>query len=302
MLKLNHNKKRNVGLIFEFFARYIGRAIVENKDLEIKKAKTILNKHFNKGTDLHREFHLFKALFETRLQNKESALKLIDRVKSQVKLQSQPRLDLEKTGLIHEINQNLNSDTFFNQNIKDYKTYATIQILLNEWRNKDLNESHRLSSTVELEDVILSHLTQPQPSASSTKTSNIQEMKTEEIDGLVVNIMTDKLNQKFSEVLNEEQKEIIRLYTFIDDDDTSRLSLVKRLQGMKEDFSLLCKTASSITEGSRVINSNTKNKLFEVKSLLEQEFSNFTELNDDTITFYLGLSSLKTEITKNEQQ
>jgi hypothetical protein len=299
MLKLNHNKKRNVGLIFEFFARYIGRAIVENKDSEIKKAKSILNKHFNKGTDLYKEFHLFKALFETRLQNKESALKLIERVKSQVKLQSQTRLDLEKTGLIHEINQNLNSDSFFNQNIKDYKTYATIQILLNEWRNKDLNESHRISSTAELEDQILSHLTQV--SAKPTSFSNIQEMKTEEIDGLVVNIMTDKLNQKFSDMLNEEQKEIIRLYTFIDDDETSRGSLVQRLQGIKEDFSVLCKTVSTISEGSQALNSNAKTKLFEVKNLLEQDFSNFAELNDDTITFYLGLSNLKAEIrNKNE--
>lgn len=294
MLKLVHHKKRNVGLIFEFFSRFIAKAIFEEKDQEIQKAKALLSKHFHAGTDLHKEFLLFKSLFETKgLTNKETALRLMDQVKSSVKLQSQKKLDLEKTSLIHEINQVLNKDgQFFNQNIKNYKTYATIQTLLNEWRNEDLlSEGVKcfFGPVTQLEDQVLNYLTeQPEKAPPS-----IEEMKTAEIDSLVVDLMKDKLEQKYSVLLTEEQKEIVRLYTFVDSDD-SKETLVSRMKTLAEDFRVI----SSSVLLNETIQLETKSKLLEVKRALDsQELAVLQEaLTDDLVTFYLTLSSLNGEL------
>jgi multidrug efflux pump subunit AcrA (membrane-fusion protein) len=134
LMALKHNKKRNVGLINEFFARYMARAIIERRDSDLKKAKELFSKHFQKGTDLHRELRLFSSLYETRLQSREAAASLIEQAKQVCKLQSQARIDLEKTALLREINQQLGEPKFFDQEVAGYRDYATIQVLLNHWR------------------------------------------------------------------------------------------------------------------------------------------------------------------------
>ena len=151
MQKLKHNKKRNTGLLYEFFTRYIGKAILDNRDSDIVKSKSLLKKHFNRGTDLYKELKLFKALTESKISSREQALHLINRVREAVKYQSQARLDLEKTSLIHEINSNLNADLFFEEAIQNYKQLGTIQVLLNTWRDETLKES-AIGETVFLED------------------------------------------------------------------------------------------------------------------------------------------------------
>lgn len=220
-MALKHNKKRNVGLINEFFARYMARAIIERRDTDLKKAKELFSKHFQKGTDLHRELRLFTSLFETRLQSREAASTMLDQAKQLCKLQSQARIDLEKTALLHEINQHLGGSAFFDQEVSGYRDYATIQVLLNHWRGSVLTEN--ISEAAQLEDKLIQHLTQ---------TSSIQEkkdalkMSDEEVDGLVVNLMVEKLNRKFSSSLNAEQKKLLQLYVFSKDHPQSETALV----------------------------------------------------------------------------
>jgi hypothetical protein len=112
-MSLRHNKKRNVGLVYEFLARYLAKAIIENRDADITKAKAVIKRNFNKQTDLYKELRLFKALYESTFTNREACLSLVNRVKEAVKEQSQQRIDLEKTSLIHEINSELNQDGKF---------------------------------------------------------------------------------------------------------------------------------------------------------------------------------------------
>ena len=62
---IKHNKKRNVGIIYELLLRYISSSLVESNKQAAKKGLTIIEKRFNKNTELYKEFRIFNALAKT---------------------------------------------------------------------------------------------------------------------------------------------------------------------------------------------------------------------------------------------
>jgi hypothetical protein len=284
---LKHNKKRNVGLLNEFFARYIAKAILEKRDSDIEQAKALYARHFQKGTELSRELRLFTNLFETRVESREAANSLLIQVKEACKLQSQARIDLEKTALLHEINQTFGECNFFDQEIVEYRDYATIQVLLNHWRGRIVTEN--LSEAAQLEDKLLNRLVSKLPVAES-KSLNMQES---EVDGLVVNLMIQKFNQRFGTMLNEEQKKLLRLYVFSKDNVSSKEELIKLLEGLKEKSSKLLETAILRDKDAQKV----KTKLTEVKQMLQETYQDTSNLDDSLVTFYMSISKLNEELS-----
>lgn len=281
---LKHSKKRNVGLLNEFFARHMAKAILENRDDDLKKIKSLYVKHFQKGSELFKELRLFTCLFETSLDSKEAAYSLISQVKDACKLQSQARIDLEKTALLHEINQSKEGQGFFAEEVSAYRDYASIQVLLNHWRGKILTEN--LSEAIQLEDALIMNLC----SKNKKPVGNTLGMSNEDVDGLVVNIMTKKVNDKFSSVLNEEQKKIINLYVFSTENSDAKTRLIECLESIQQ--RTLLKTNQYIrANGSDVVNS----KLVEINKLLSEDYKNVSNPSDDTITFYMTVSQLEGE-------
>lgn len=287
-MSLKHNKKRNAGLLNEFFARYMAKAIVEKRDGDLEKAKELFTKHFHQGTDLHRELKMFTALFETRLASRDAAVSLIQQVKQGCKLQSQAKIDLEKSALLHEINLYLGDPGFFDQEIPEYRDYATIQVLMNHWRGGLLTE--HLSESAQLEDKLIQLIT----SKSDTKAkNNVLEMTNQDVDGLVVNLMTEKLNKKYSTALNENQKKILQLYVFSKDDQEAKTTLVEFLEGMRQ------KVLSGITRSIGVDKDikSVESKLLEVKAMLQEDYRDTSKLDDQMVTFYMTVSKLEEELT-----
>ena len=286
-------------MLYEFFARYIGQAIIENRDGDISKAKALLRKHFNTGTDLYKELKLFEALYDTRVASTEAAASLINKVRAAVRYQSPQRLELEKSSLIHEVNTVLNDSEFFNRDMRDYKTRATIQILLNSWRSQDLQESS-LGEIAELEDNLLQHLTHgasalDQKNSPRRDLENVTDMTTEDVDRLVVNLMTEKVNARFNTTLNEDQKSFVRLYVFSRDDRASRDNLLESLTNLRTRAIGLIERAQKDSPDT-----HTTAKLQNVKDILTASTPNSANLSDDMVTFYLGISKLEKELTGNE--
>lgn len=285
---LKHNKKRNAGLLNEFFARYMAKAIVEKRDSDLGKAKELFTKHFHQGTDLHRELKMFTALFETRLASRDAAVSLIHQVKQGCKLQSQAKIDLEKSALLHEINLYLGDPGFFDQEIHDYRDYATIQVLMNYWRGGLLTE--HLSESAQLEDKLIQYLTSKNDNQSK---SNVLEMTNQDVDGLVVNLMTEKLNKKYSKALNENQKKILKLYVFSKDDAEAKTTLVEFLEGMRQ--KVLSGISRTIATDKDI--KNVESKLLEVKTMLQEDYRDTSKLDDQMVTFYMTVSKLEEELT-----
>lgn len=283
-MALKHNKKRNVGLMYEFLARYLAKSILENNDSNIKKAKEIAKKHFNGTNNISKELKLFNTLFEANYPNNRNvAIVLIEKVKSSILNISQKQIDEEKHLFLKDIGS-LMCENFFNSEVKNYKTYATIQVLLNHWRSKELFES--LSEEAELQEKLIEHITTP---AIEDHSSKINEIANSDVNGLVVKIMAEKINKKFSSVLCEEQRKIIQCYAI---NDYSTLSSL--FQNIKDQSLNLINEASSQKE---TYQEEVIEKLDKTKNTLLQEYWDVTNKpSQEQISFYLGLVKLNKEL------
>lgn len=283
-MEFKHNKKRNIGLISEFFSRYIAEAFIDERHDDIAKARQLWEKHVHPKSATYAELQIFNALHESNLNSKEIAFSMLEKAKTFCKRQSQQKLDEEKATLINEISSVLGDKTFFERSVPDYKTYASVQVLMNAWRGTGFKGS--ISDMAQLEEMILEHIltkkTKPEIDASGVTTS--------EVNSLVVKIMTEKFNAKYNGLLNEAQKEIVNLYMLSHDNKENKDRLVSLLEGLK--VSTLKSLKSPVmTEGlDRIL----KSKLGEVISLLES--SDLTNVTDETITFYMSVAKLKEEM------
>ena len=288
-MKLKHNKRRNTGLLYEFFVRAVGRAVLEGNDATISKAKALLRKHFNPTTDIGRELKLFRVLSESVVSDSSQACHLINRVRDTVGNQSQARLDLEKTGLIHEINSYLGGDRFFSEQVADYKKLATIQVLLNSWRERTLNESI-LPETLELEGRLAEMMLAPKQQLSQLQKEAV-EMTTEDVDKLVVSLLTEKVNEKYRN-LNHEQKRMVQLFAFSAEDETAKQQLAETASVLKKRFlSSLAVHRNEFSTDPVLVK-----KLDEVKEILQTDYAELGVLNEEAVTFFLGLSNLESEV------
>jgi len=281
-----HRKKRNTGLLYEFLIRYISNALVENNDKNIKKAVKIFKKFFKKDKELYKEFRLFNSLYKTATEKESVASSILSEAKRYSNSFDLEKLDREKSLLIREINHNLNDEEFFSRRVPDYKTYATIQNLFNEWRSNSMD----LSKVAEYEQFLTEWLMTPREDKY-----DLEKLKDNNIDALVLRLMSEKVNDKYSKLLNEEQKEIIKNYAFsIENDENGKLreSLVK----IKEEI------LSNIKE--YVNNDKEKNqyileKLNKTEEMILNE--NLEVVDDEVITRFLKYSQLKQELIVEEK-
>lgn len=300
-MSFRHNKKRNVGLVYEFLVRHLSRCVLEGNDAGISKVRSILGKHFNPSTDLGKELRIFKALYESKVANVEAAKMLLGRAKKACEAQSQSRLDLEKTGLIHEINVSLQDSEFFDRPVKDYKLLASIQILLNEWRSRDLLESVSAES-VELEQKLLEHLvrdTAAEDRAEREKLAAVQALTPTDVDKLALRLFYEKFNKRYTAVLCAEQKQLLAAY--VTEKPAVLVSLLENIHNAVEPE---LEKAFVAFSGEPTTIDNLK----KTKQLLESFKTRVTGIGpedavaEDIVEFYLKAINLKSELLKEDKE
>ena len=203
MNRKSHNKKRNVGIIYEQLILTISKAIVKNNLEDASKAKSIVKKYFRPGTELYKEHKLFQALIKPEINDSSLATAILGEAKKASRAHDFSRLEREKSKMIRDINLCFGKD-FYKTKIKEYKDFATIQTLLNDWRF----ETKNFERLVEYEKKAHNILTR----AKSTPT--LKEQKTPQVNSLVVKIMTEKFNQRYGQKLTELQRSLIKQYVF----------------------------------------------------------------------------------------
>lgn len=284
MTNNKHNKRRNSLLIYEFLVRTISKSLIENDKRKSASALKILKKHFKVGSELYKEFRLMNALAKTTVSSEHTAASILSEAKGAISKIDADKLDREKSILIRNINHILNDENFYDQHVNEYRTFATIQTLLNEWRadNKDLYK------VAQYEDQVMKHLV----------TEKVQKEDTtiaEDTSGtarLLMKVMTKKLNEKYNGVLNEQQKSLIKAYAYstASEDQTS---IKLKLQEIKSEL-------VSLIDGyeTEVQNDYLKNKLEETKSTLLGESLDLVD--DETVTRFMLYSKLRDELETKE--
>ena len=196
----SHNKKRNVGLIYEQLIRFISRCLVENKSELAETAVTILKSHFRPGTELYKEFRLFNAMVQTTVPSEGIALRVLQEARVAAKNHDPAKLDREKSSLIRDINKRLDYPGFFDIRIPEYKKMATVQTLLNDWR-KNKPDPIRVPM---FESKVVSHLMEKKEMPKIERNPDVTKLS--------LKLMSEKLSRKYSGTLNEDQLKLINLY------------------------------------------------------------------------------------------
>jgi len=278
-MKSSHNKKRNVGIVYELLLRHVSSMLIEESRKNAQKALDIIEKYFNENTELYKEFRLFNALAKSTVSDTPIAAAVLTEAKSAARRCNVKSLNREKSMLIKEINYKINDSQFYYRRIPEYTVYATIQSLLNEWRKNDLSD---LSKIVDYESKIVRWLLEEKVN------ENIEDQVDPNIDKLVVKILTEKFNKKYDKTLNTEQKDIIRSYVFSMSYDEGR-SIYKKLNEIKD------RTVYELDKFRKETDSQViLEKIGEVK----QRISNIDlgKIDDQSISRFLLVSRLKDEL------
>lgn len=252
---IKHNKKRNIGLINEFFIRHVSDMLLSEKQDEAKKAIDIYNKHFKEGSLLREELRLISAL-GTKIRTKEAAYRILKHIEEAVKKVNTKKLDYEKSMLIKDINYAFGS-SFYEQRIgnEKYGIYASIQNLLNEYcGNGSLkNKTHIIKFEEDVVDYLM----------SEEKTINKFQVNQKNVyNRAIANIMNKKFTEKYAGKLNKSQVRIMQAYTKISNENPVevmnevRQDIRKLITKLKENKEILeSKVAfDSLEETEKAIN------------------------------------------------
>lgn len=281
----SHNKKRNVGLLYEFLVSVISRSLVDGDKKKSAQALKILRKHFKQGTELYKEFRLINSLIKTTVSSESVAANILSEARVAARSHDVEKLDRQKSFLIKDVNHLINDENFYDQQVNRYRTLATIQSLINDWRSNDRD----IARVAQYEDSIMTWLMTEKEIPGSP-------ILTEESPGtsrLLMKVMMKKLNEKYSGVLNDEQKSLIRAYAFSaanNDESSIKLKL----------FEVKQKLLTSIDEfgQSNKENEYINKKLVEARSkLLNEKFEN---VDDDTVTRFMLYTKLASELGQEE--
>lgn len=275
-VNINHNKKRNVGIVYELLLRAVSSYLVEGNKDKAQIALDIISTRFSKNTELFKEFRLFNALAKTRVTDSAISAVILTETKSAARRINHSSLDKEKSLLIRDINHRLNDEGFFHRRIANYRDLATIQTALNEWYLGDRSD---LSKTVIVETKLVEMLKRPEEIMQDEVHSDSN------VDPLVVKILSEKFNKKYAGTLTEDQRGLIRDYVMMRTSDGPGDQMVQRAQKIKEE-SIKSLDLIEKTEQNQIIQENIKGIRARVTSL------DLSTLDDDKLSKLMTLSQL----------
>lgn len=282
-----HQKKRNAGLLFEFLTQTISQSLVDGNKKKSSAALKILKKHFKPGTELYKEFRLISSLLKTAVSSDAVALSILQEAKAAARSRNVVELDRQKSLLIRNINHTLLDENFYDQHVPDYKKFATVQTLINDWRSKDVD----IGRMAKYENQLVEWLTTK--NSQTTDTQMLPEQSPGE-SRLLMKVMMKKLNEKYNGVLNDDQKALIRAYAFSEASGDDKLSVKKKLQETKE--SLLSSIDGYMQENKE--NRYVLDKLHKVREIIANE--SLEHVDDDTVTRFMQYTKLKHELVSEE--
>ena len=285
-MNIKHNKKRNIGLVYELLIQHITGCIIEGDKKSAKIATRLIEKHFSKEKELYKEFRLFNALINATVSDTHIVASILSEAKRAARKIDNKQLEKEKSNLIRDINYKVNRKDFFYQTVSNYRELGSIQIALNEWRK----DSPDLGRLIEFEKKIGEHLlTEKKQKSMSEVKDNLDASKS---DKLVLKLMTEKINKKYSN-LSDSEREIISNYVFYSSQEGNYL---------KDYLSEKRKSALALLENfeDKETNQILVEKVGKVRDAIHR--IDEQEINDETVIRFLTITKLISELARPENK
>ena len=282
---MKHNKKRNVGIVYELLLNYISTSLIEGDSREAKKTTRIVEKHFKKGSELYKEFKLFNALANSKITNTHVVASILNEAKNAAKNNIElTKLEKEKSMLIRDINYSLDKQKFYHSNLSNYRELATVQLAINEWRK---GRDSDLTKLALLETKIAEKMLN-----ENRDVDNFENINVNHTDRLVYKIMTEKFNKQYSSELNSDQKSIIKNYVFYK--SGQQLDVLSEFFNSKK--SECVKLLNEFED--RSTNKYLLTKINDVRKKIDE--IDTSKVDDAVVIKFLTLTKLTEEITKGE--
>lgn len=279
MKKLNHSKFKNTGILFELLVRQIAADTMNNVR---SKSLSLIKNYFKEGTDLYREYMLYKSLIEERFKSAELAHEFINSmVVIRESLDSQ-KLRKQKFNLIREINSIYDMNTFFQAKVSNYSMYANIYKLFEFAVVENPAEITRAKSN------LLEHITASQKELVVESDEILDKFRTmpKEIRLMASKFAIDTFNDRYKTLL-PEQKDLLRVYVNSVNDNVTIRSLIK---------TEIPKIRVKLTElSTKVTDKVTTIKLNEVMNMLNT-IQSTTKVRDSHILTLMRYYSLIHEL------
>ena len=196
MAKFKHNKKRNTGFLYETLILELTKTILYTDALRKKKIVKLIKESFCYGSLMHQDLKLYHSLTQTKSVNPLTAEKILFEVKQSKNGVDTKKLLSEQNRLTRRIKKTLGEEVLTNF-VPNYKLLATISQLF--------NQSVSIPTRVLLENEVLGQMI-----ASKADTA---QQKMVPIDNLIYTTFSKKFNEKYSNTLLNEQKELLSKFT-----------------------------------------------------------------------------------------
>jgi len=271
-MKIKHNKKRNTAFVFESLMREATVAIIKGDTQRKEIVVKIIKEHFKPDSILKRHLECYRSLYENQSLTRETSEKVLREAKMASRLIDPQGLFKKQTDLINDINSDLSPSVFSNF-VPNYKTLATIdQIFCDKVAPK---------SRVMLENTIVENM---------TKDSDPGQI-TEEIDDVTVKCFVEKFNEKYSQTLAEEQKELLTHYIASFTDNAVSLKSF-----LNEEIARLKTTISESSEHEMFQNDPDMHRK---ATQIVEKLDTFrkTEINDEVLLTVLRTQELAKELS-----
>ena len=269
-MKAKHNKKRNTAFVYEALVKEATVAVLKNDNERSKKAFEIIREHFNNDSLLSKDLECYKSLYENQNLEREISEKILKEATISKRMINPDILFSQQTKVINVVNKTL-SPSVFNNFVPNYKALATI--------NKMFNTSSPREKVILETKIIDSMIGSPDA-----------EKLVAPIDNVVYSTFVNKFNEKYSEELLKEQKDLLSHYIASFSDNSLELKIF-----LNEEIGRLKKQLASAKQTQHISSDETmSNKTDKVVARLN-EFSNET-ISENVIMTVLKTQQLVKEI------
>lgn len=199
---MKHNKRRNVGIVYEMLVRCVSESMLEGNRPVASSAMRVLKKYFGEGQPLARELAIHRAIMSNRGVSVSLARKIIaESMREAIEL-DRKLCDIKKSNLIKELNYGFGQNFFDRYRIPEYRALASAHLLIQSaGQARTLNE--KVDRAALEESVVRFMCSRPQ-----AKTITISEDR----DGLALRLAIKEFQKVFGKSLLPEQGALLESF------------------------------------------------------------------------------------------
>lgn len=206
----SHSKFKNTGILFELLAKQVTADIIAGHDAS--PARDLMSKYFKEGTELGQEFNLYSILLNEKLKDETHADRLLSACVNNRKRLNDKRLSELKYNLIKEIKEKYPIDEMLKAPVRNYRVLASIYKAFEDAVSPEVKFD--VKEVYSAKNCIVEHICDKPRAAAQTEDELLSyyHTQTEDIRLLTYKLLVEKFNEKYSSVLDDEQKSVLHEY------------------------------------------------------------------------------------------